>query len=229
MTDACANTEITVVLADDQDLVRSGFRTIVQAHENLVVIGEASNGQEALDVVGRLQPDVVLMDIRMPIMSGLEAAKIICADRDLADTRVMVVTTFDNDENIFAALKAGVGGFIGKDAAPETLIQAIRTLHAGVGLVFPNATRSLISDHAILRNEEHASSELLRQLTPREREVFELVARGQSNDEIGASLFIGQATVKTHLNRCFMKLEVRDRTQMVILAYEAGVILRGQS
>lgn len=219
---------LSVVIVDDQDLVRRGFRTILGTHNDLAVTGEACNGQEAIGVVRRLRPDVVLMDIRMPVMDGLEAARVLCADPDLDNTKVMVVTTFDNDENIFAALKVGVSGFIGKDAAPQTLVQAIRTLHAGAGLVFPDAIRSLIADRVKLVASDTAASLVIGRLTEREREVFELVAMGLSNDEIGEALFIGKATVKTHINSCFAKLQVRDRTQMVILAYEQGVVPRSR-
>lgn len=217
----------TVVVVDDQKLVRSGLRTIIDAQPDLVAVGEAGDGVEALELVRRVQPDVVLMDIRMPRMDGLAAAAEICSDPTLANVRVMVVTTFDDDDNIFAALKAGVGGFVGKDAAPDTLVQSIRTLKAGVGLVFPDATRSLIADHASSTTPNSTIAKSLERLSERETEVFTLVAKGLTNDEISDALFIGKATVKTHINRCFSKLAVRDRTQMVVLAYEAGIVRRG--
>lgn len=219
---------ITVVLVDDQDLVRGGLRTIINAHADLRVVGEANTGKAAIEVVRRERPAIVLMDIRMPEMDGLTATSAICSDPALAATKVLVVTTFDNDENIYAALKAGAAGFIGKDAAPDTLVHAIRTLHVGGGLLFPDATRSLIADQHVEVTHDLIAQRAIESLTEREHEVFELVAKGMTNDEIGDALFIGKATVKTHLNRCFSKLAVRDRAQMVVLAYESGVLRPGR-
>lgn len=221
-----------MVVVDDEDLVRSGLSITINAQPDLAVIGEAKNGLEAVHVVQRLHPDVVLMDIRMPEMDGIAAAEAICGDPDLAESRVMIVTTFDDDDNIFGALKVGASGFIGKDAAPETLVQAIRTVRAGAGLVFPDATRALIATQFATHPGELDSTAPTRRtvdrLTGREFEVFELVARGMTNEEIGEALFIGNATVKTHINRCFSKLAVRDRAQMVVLAYEAGIVRPGE-
>ncbi len=182
--------------------------------------------RDAIALVRQLRPDVVLMDIRMPDMDGLRATQAICADAALAECKVLVVTTFDNDENIFGALEAGAGGFLGKDAPPGAVVQAIRTLHAGVGLVFPDATRAFISEHAA-QSPPARLTRAIADLSDREREVFELIGRGLSNDEIGDRLFISNATVKTHINRCFAKLGARDRAQAVVMAYESGTVRTG--
>lgn len=220
---------IRVVVADDQALVRSGFTMLLAGEADIEVVGEASNGAEAVALAARERPDVILMDVRMPVMDGLEATRIITGDETLAATRVVILTTFDLDEYVHAALRAGASGFLLKDTLPVELLNAVRVVAAGDALIAPKVTRRLIAEFA--RRPEpgtaHDASGMLAQLTDREREVLELVAKGQSNAEIAGALFVSHATVKTHVSRLLMKLDARDRAQLVMIAYETGVASPG--
>ena len=217
---------VRVLVADDQELVRAGFVAVLATQPDLVVVGEAPDGREAVDAVRRHRPDVVLMDVRMPRLDGIAATREICADARSA-TRVLILTTFDLDEYVLAALRAGASGFLLKDAPRESLYAAVRTVAAGDALLAPSVTRRLIEQH--LRIEEPAPA-LLRRLdamTDREREVLRLLARGLTNDEIAARLHLGEATVRTHVGRIYGKAEVRDRAQAVVFAYESGLVRVG--
>jgi len=214
---------IRVLVADDQAAVRAGFAALIAAEHEMEVAGEAADGREAVDLARRARPQVVLMDIRMPRLDGLEATGLICADPALGDTRVLVLTTFDLDEYVYAALRAGASGFLLKDAGPAELLQAIRVIAAGDALLAPSITRRLIAEFAARPERRQAPSEL-RHLTEREREVLRLVAAGLSNEEIAARLVISRLTAKTHVSRILRKLGCRDRAQLVTLAYETGVV-----
>jgi DNA-binding NarL/FixJ family response regulator len=214
---------IRVLVADDQAAVRAGFAALIAAEDEMEVAGEAADGREAVDLARRVRPQVVLMDIRMPRLDGLEATRLICADLTLADTRVLVLTTFDLDEYVYAALRAGASGFLLKDAGPAELLQAIRVIAAGDALLAPSITKRLIAEFAARPAGRQAPSEL-RHLTEREREVLRLVAAGLSNEEIAARLVISRLTAKTHVSRILRKLGCRDRAQLVTLAYETGVV-----
>ena len=220
---------IRVVVADDQALVRSGFTMLLSGESDLEVVAEASNGAEAVAAVASTHPDVVLMDVRMPVMDGLEATRMITGDPSLAATRVVILTTFDLDEYVHEGLRAGASGFLLKDTLPVELINAVRVVAAGDALISPRVTRRLIEE--FVRRPEpvaHAAvTAALDQLTDREREVLELVARGQSNAEVAAQLFVSHATVKTHVSRLLMKLDARDRAQLVMIAYETGLVQPG--
>jgi DNA-binding NarL/FixJ family response regulator len=207
---------IRVLLVDDEELVRTGLRMILESEPDITVVGDGADGQDALDLVGRTDPDVVLMDIRMPRMDGLEATRRISATR--ARTRVVVLTTFDLDEHVYAALEAGAAGFLLKDAPAAQLAHAVRVAAAGDALLAPSVTRRLISRFTA-RPEAHLPDVL----TPRETEVLVLMAEGLSNAEIAERLFVGDATVKTHVARVLAKLGVRDRVQAVVLAYRSGL------
>ncbi|MEU4699867.1 response regulator transcription factor [Nonomuraea dietziae] len=217
---------IRVLLADDQTLVRAGFRSILSDEDDLDVVGEAANGREAVSKACELRPDVVLMDIRMPELDGLEASRRIAADPRLSGTRVVILTTFDLDDYVYGALKAGASGFLVKDTEPAELIHAVRVVARGDALIAPSITRRLIAEFAG-RVKRPAPGPQMNALTEREREVMELVAQGLSNDEIAARLVLSPATAKTHVSRIMTKLDVRDRAQLVVLAYEAGVITPG--
>jgi len=219
---------VRVVVADDQALVRSGFTVLLSGEPDIDVVGEAGNGAEAVALAAREHPDVMLMDIRMPVMDGLEATRRISADPSLSSTRVVILTTFDLDEYVHDALRAGASGFLLKDTLPVELINAVRVVAAGDALIAPRITRRLIEEFARLPGPAAPSaSAALDQLTDREREVLELVARGQSNAEIASGLYVSHATVKTHVSRLLMKLAARDRAQLVMIAYETGVVARG--
>ena len=213
---------IHVLIADDQALVRTGFRLILGGEANLEVVGEASNGVEAVALTRRLHPDVVLMDVRMPEMDGIEATRRIMSDRQCASTRVLMLTTFDLDEFVFGALQAGASGFLLKDLAASQVVNAVRAVSSGDALLAPSITRRLIAEFA----QPPSRTAGLDALTPRELEVLKLIARGLSNAEIAELLFVGESTVKTHVARLLMKLGVRDRVQLVVLAYESGVVAR---
>ena len=222
--------DIRVLIADDEALVRAGFRVLVDSAPGITVVGEASDGVQAVRQTRALRPDVVLMDIRMPVMGGLEATKVILDDgAQDPPPRILVVTTFDEDEHVFAALRGGASGFVLKDTPPEKLLDAIATVAAGEALLAPAVTRRLIAEFArrplaAARPAEDA----LAQLTGRERDVLEQVAAGKSNSETAAALHLSVATVKTHVSRLLDKLDCRDRAQLVVVAYETGIAIPGQ-
>jgi DNA-binding NarL/FixJ family response regulator len=221
-TGASSGAPPRVVIADDQTLVRSGFRMILGA-AGIPVVAEAADGSEAVAAVLRHRPDVVLMDIRMPDMDGLEATRRILAARSSADCRIIILTTFDLDQYVYAALAAGASGFLLKDVSPEQLVTAVRTVRAGDALLAPSITRRLVerfAPQAATRSMVHGD---LAELTPRELEVLRLLARGLSNAELAAELTVSEATVKTHVARILAKLQLRDRVQAVVLAYETGL------
>ena len=218
---------VRVVVADDQELVRAGLRTILEAQADLEVVGEAGDGREAVDAARRLRPDVVVMDVRMPVMDGLEATRRIVAEPDAP--HVLVLTTFDLDEDVYEALRAGAGGFLLKGAPTAQVVEAVRVVAGGDALIAPSVTRRLIAEFARRPRPDSPPAPALEELTEREREVLDLVARGYSNPEIAAELVVTPATVKTHVAHILSKLGVRDRVQAVILLYESGVIARGTS
>jgi DNA-binding NarL/FixJ family response regulator len=213
----------TVLIADDQALVRAGFREIVGSAADLAVVGEAATGAEAVQLAHGLRPDVVVMDIRMPEMDGLEATRRITGSPATADVRVLILTTFDLDEYVFAALRGGASGFLLKDTPSADLLTAIRTVAAGDALLAPGVTRRLIAEFAARPSRAASSAGLPAAITGREREVLALVAEGLSNAEIGERLHITTGTAKTHVSRLILKLAVRDRVQLVILAYRTGL------
>ncbi len=218
---------IRLLIVDDQELVRIGFGLFLATQDGLEVAGEAADGQQALARAQELRPDVILMDIRMPIMDGIEATARL---RDLKldpPPRVLVLTTFDLDEYVYGALRAGAAGFLLKDAPRERLVEAIHVIHAGEALLSPSITRRLIEDYARRTDPIEPPETLLRELTPREREVLILVARGLSNHEIAQRLIVTEATVKSHVGNVLMKLGLRDRVQAVVLAYENGIVTAG--
>ena len=219
---------ISVLLADDQALVRAGFRALLNAEPDIEVVGEASDGLEAVRLAEETRPDVVLMDIRMPGVDGLEATRRIAADPRLAGTRVVILTTFELDEYVFEALRTGASGFLVKDTEPVELLRGVRAVAAGDALLSPSVTRRVISEFATPgRGRSSAPPAELEQLTEREREVMVLVGEGLSNDEIAGRLVISPATAKTHVSRTMVKLGARDRAQLVVYAYEAGLIRPG--
>ena len=221
-------TTLKVVVADDQALVRAGFRVLVDSAPDLEVVGEAANGAEAVQWVAEKRPDVVLMDVRMPVMDGLEATRrITAATNGPAPTRVIVLTTFDLDQYVYDALRAGASGFLLKDTPPTDLLEAIRVVAAGDALLSPRITRRLIEEFARRPEPDRPPPEALAALTEREREVLVQVARGLSNAEIGERLYMSAATAKTHVSHLLMKLEARDRAQLVMVAYETGLITPG--
>ena len=219
-----------VVLADDQTLVRAGFRALLDAQPDIEVVAEAADGAQAVELTQREHPDIVLMDVRMPHMDGLEATRRITSTRALADTRVIVLTTFELDEYVFGALRAGASGFLLKDIDPPDLLKAVRVVADGEALLAPRLTRRLIE--AFVAQERAAQppvteGDQLDELTPREREVLGLVGRGLSNTEIADELILSPLTAKTHVARLFSKLDARDRAQLVVVAYETGLVVPG--
>ncbi|MGB9378307.1 MAG: response regulator transcription factor [Mycobacteriales bacterium] len=216
-----------VVIADDQHLVRAGFRMILATQPDIEVVGEASTGEEAVEVTTTTRPDLVLMDIQMPGIDGIEATRRILADPRTREVRVLILTTFDLDEYVYDALHSGASGFLLKDAPPEQLAAAVHMVSHGDALLAPSITRRLIEQFATSRTPPATTR--LDQLSTREAEVFRLLARGLSNREIAEELFVGETTVKTHITRILAKLDLRDRVQAVVLAYEAGVITPGRT
>jgi DNA-binding NarL/FixJ family response regulator len=217
---------IRVLVADDQATVRGGFVALIDAQQEMAVVGEAANGREALDLARRVFPHVVLMDIRMPVMDGLEATRIMCADPHLNATRVLVLTTFDLDEYVYGALRAGASGFLLKDTRPRDLLRGIEVVAAGDALLAPSITRRLIAEFAARRDPADPPPALA-ELTEREREVTRLVAEGLTNGEIAGRLVISPLTAKTHVSNVLRKLGCRDRAALVALAYESGLVSPG--
>jgi DNA-binding NarL/FixJ family response regulator len=217
---------ITVLIADDQALVRGGFRALLDAQSDIMVVGEAANGEEAFRLTLELHPNVVLMDIRMPEVDGLVATRRIAADPRLADVKVVILSTFDLDEYVFEAIRAGANGFLVKDTEPAELLRAVRLVVNGDALLSPSVTRRLIGEFAN-RAKEPSEAPQLTVLTDREREVMALVAEGLTNEEIAARLIMSAATAKTHVSRAMIKLGARDRAQLVVFAYESGLVRPG--
>jgi DNA-binding NarL/FixJ family response regulator len=225
---------IRVVLADDQELVRAGFGALLGAEDDIEVVGEAADGEQAVQAATRSVPDVVLMDIRMPRVDGIEATRRIARSPGLAAVHVIILTTFELDEYVFEALRAGAAGFLVKDTDAAELIRAVRVVAAGEALLSPTVTRRLIAEFALRTREADSAAARdaragLHDLTPREREVVALVAQGMSNEEISAAIYVSQSTVKTHCARAMTKLGVRDRAQLVVAAYQAGLVRPGWS
>ncbi|KGN38083.1 response regulator [Knoellia subterranea] len=219
---------IRVVLADDQVLLRAGLRALLDAEEDIEVVGEAGDGAEAVELVRTLSPDVVLMDIRMPGTDGLEATRLIAADEALAATKVVILTTFDLNEYVFEAVRIGASGFLVKDTEPTELLRGVRAVAEGDALLSPGVTRRLIGEFASRsRDTSLPAARQLDLLTDREREIVGLVGEGLNNDEIAARLVVSPATAKTHVSRAMVKLHARDRAQLVVLAYESGLVRPG--
>ena len=217
---------IRVLLADDQALIRAGFRMILEATDDLEVVGEATDGAEAVSLAAQARADMVLMDIRMPGVDGLEATRRIAADDDLAGVRVLILTTYESDDYVYQALRGGASGFLVKDTDPAELVHAVRVVAAGEALLSPRITRRLIADIAA-RPQPGTSSYPIAALTERERQVLVLVGSGLSNDDIAAELHVSPLTAKTHVGRIMTKLDAHDRAQLVIAAYESGLVTRG--
>jgi DNA-binding NarL/FixJ family response regulator len=218
---------VGVLIADDQALVRGGFRVLVESDPDMAVVGEAADGALAVQLAASARPEVVLMDVRMPVMDGIEATRRITADPRCERTRVLILTTFDLDEYVYGALQAGASGFLLKDTSPEQLLEAIRVLAAGEALLAPRVTRRLIAEFARRAPAPTAAAAALDSLTDREREVLAEVARGLSNAEVAAALHMSHATAKTHVSRLLSKLGARDRAQLVVIAYESGLAVPG--
>jgi DNA-binding NarL/FixJ family response regulator len=217
---------IRVLLADDQVLVRAGFRALLDAQDDIEVVGEAGDGEQAVRLAQELTPDVVLMDIRMPGTDGLAATRQIAADGQLANARVVILTTFELDEYVFEAIRSGASGFLVKDTEPDELVQAVRVVASGHALLSPSVTRRLIGEFAA-RAKEPRDTGGLQELTDREQEVLALVGSGLSNTEIAKRLYLSPATAKTHVSRAMIKLHARDRAQLVVIAYESGLVRPG--
>ena len=219
---------IRVVIADDQPLLRSALANLFGAEPDLELVGEAGNGEEAVALAREARADVVVMDIRMPVMNGIDATAAIAADESLAGVRVLILTTFEIEENVVAALRAGASGFLAKDAQPGEIVRAVRTVAAGDSLLSPVATRAIVERVLAQPDRQPITPATLDSLTAREVEVLELVAQGMSNDEIASALVVSPLTVKTHVSRILTKTDSRDRAQLVALAYETGLITPGQ-
>ncbi|MEU5766531.1 response regulator transcription factor [Streptomyces asoensis] len=216
---------IRVLLADDQALLRATFRILIESVEDMTVVAEAADGREAVELAGAHRPDVVIMDIRMPDVDGVAATAAICARPELSGTRVLVLTTFEDDRNVARALRAGASGFLGKGVSPEVLLSGIRTVAAGDALLSPGATRALITRFlAVPDTDDPVLPEVLKVLTDREREVMALAAHGRSNAEIAAELVLSPLTVRSHIQRAMTKLDARDRAQLVVIAYRSGLV-----
>lgn len=218
---------ITVLLADDQALVRAGFRALLDAQPDITVVGEAADGEAAIALALTSSPDVVLMDIRMPVLDGLAATRRIASDPRLASTKVIVLTTFELDEYVFTAIRDGAAGFLVKDTEPADLVRAVRVVAAGEALLSPGVTRRLIAEYATRSRSVTKPTRQLEALTDREREVVALVAMGLTNEEIAGRLVVSPLTAKTHVSRAMIKLGARDRAQLVVLAYESGLVRPG--
>jgi DNA-binding NarL/FixJ family response regulator len=214
---------IRVLIADDQELVRAGFRALLDAEDDIEVVGEAADGRAAVRLTAAHVPDVVLMDVRMPELDGIEATRRIAADRRLQDVRIVILTTYETDEYVFDGLRAGASGFLVKDTSPTELLRAVRVVANGDALLAPSVTRRLIAD-VVSRAPGREPVVGLEELTPREREILGLVGAAMSNDEIAERLTISKATAKTHVSRIMGKLEARDRAQLVVIAYESGLV-----
>jgi DNA-binding NarL/FixJ family response regulator len=221
-----SGTSIKVLLADDQVLVRSGFKALLDAEDDITVVGEAANGAEAVGLARATRPDVILMDIRMPELDGIKATGEIVRTRGLEQVRILILTTYDTDAYVFEALQAGASGFLLKDAGPAELLHGIRVVAAGEALLAPRITRRLIAQFTAERNAAQVAENRLAVLTQREREVLALVGQGLSNDEIGAELFLSPATARTHVSHAMVKLGARDRAQLVVIAYQTGLVSR---
>jgi DNA-binding NarL/FixJ family response regulator len=220
---------IRILIADDQELIRTGLRLVLQSHDDLDVVGEAADGREAVQLAVSLRPDVILMDIRMPRMDGIEAVAQLTTAEVQPVPRVLILTTFDLDEYVFGALRAGAAGFLLKDASRDRLVEAIRVIHAGDALLSPSVTRRLIEDFAGRTDPIKPPDEIIAALTPREREALVLLARGLSNAEIARRLLVTEATVKSHVSSVLAKLGLRDRVQAVVFAYEHGLVVAGSA
>jgi DNA-binding NarL/FixJ family response regulator len=217
---------VRVVLVDDQELIRTGFKMILETEDDIEVVGEASDGEQAISMTRSVRPDVVLMDVQMPTMDGLEATGRIVRDASIP-SRIVILTTFERDDYVFEALRAGASGFLLKNAPPEELVHAVRVVAAGDALLAPSVTRKVIE--GFIRRPAHRSNEAeLRRLTERETEILQLLATGKSNSELADHLFVGEGTIKTHVSSVLTKLGLRDRMQAVIFAYESGLIEPGQ-
>lgn len=214
-----------MLLVDDQVMIRSGLRVLLDAEDDIEVVGEAGDGAEALELVRRLRPDVVVMDIRMPVMDGVEATRSLAADLELQGTRVLVLTTYDDDELVFRALRAGAGGFLLKDADPEDLVGGVRVLASGDALLAPSVTRRLVEAFVARPEPAVAPPPMIEPLTGREQEIVGLVGTGLSNQEIAVRLSISPATARTHVSRAMGKIGARDRAQVVVFAYESGLVV----
>ena len=219
---------IRVLIADDQELVRAGFRALLDAEDDIEVVAEAADGASAVSLATTHVPDVVLMDVRMPQLDGIEATRRIAADRRLHDVRIVILTTYETDEYVFDGLRAGASGFLVKDTSPTELLRAVRVVANGEALLAPSVTRRLIAD-VVSRAPDRAAVVGLEELTPREREILVLVGSAMSNDEIADRLTISKATAKTHVSRVMGKLEARDRAQLVVFAYESGLVTPSRS
>jgi DNA-binding NarL/FixJ family response regulator len=217
-----------VLIADDQAMVRQGFGALLAAQPDLLVVGDAADGAAAVRECRRLDPDVVLMDVRMPVLDGLEATRQLLAGRPDGRPRVLILTTFDLDDYVYEALRAGASGFLLKDAPAADLVSAVRVVAAGEALLAPSVTRRLIAEFAARPGRDRPRPTTLNALTPRETEVLRLIARGMSNTEIAAELVVAEQTVKTHIGRILAKLALRDRAQAVVLAYETGLVAAGE-
>jgi len=217
----------SVLIADDQHMVRAGLRLILLPYDDVEIVGEAADGRQAVELASRLRPDVVLMDVRMPVMNGIEATRALLAPGLPHRPRVLVLTTFDLDEYVYEALRAGAAGFMLKDEPPDRLVGGIRTVAAGESLLAPSVTTRLIREFVRRPGAAAVDATRLGELTAREREVLQLVAAGRSNDEIAAELYVSRATVKTHVGSIFSKLDLRDRAQAVVFAYESGLVRPG--
>jgi DNA-binding NarL/FixJ family response regulator len=224
-TEASSPEEVTVLIADDQALVRAGFRSILESQAGISVIGEAADGRDAIDIARKRRPKVVLMDIKMPDIDGLEATRRILAEQE-EETAVLMLTTFDLNEYVYEAMRAGASGFLLKDVLPEDLVAAVRVVAGGDALIAPAVTKRLI-EHFVRAAPPAVPPAELSELTPREMEVLALVAKGRSNGEIASDLVLSEATVKTHVKHILAKLGVRDRVQAVVFAYEAGLVAPG--